>query len=421
MKPYSGSNASGRPGRSPVEPIVPDRDLMAIAEDVDRVLAQPSAWLRFPPRLERVFEAELGDERARLLIWAGLVALLSYDLFLIADYSLLSDIFPQAAAFRLGVVTPLGLLVVVALWRGVSAAIRETLESAIVFVSAASLVVFAYLSQAPDSIYYRSGLNSGLLLVVAYGNIVVRLRFPYALATSLAIVVFTAAFTPTVSQLPLILHVNNLLGLVTAAVFTLIANYVIERDQRRSYLLGLRERIRRAALVIDNAKLVELSHVDSLTGVANRRGLEEHLRLLRIAHASDDYAVMMFDIDHFKGYNDHYGHLAGDTCLRKVAEALRAGLHRSGDLAARFGGEEFVVVLTGVDHAAAEQVANRLCQRVAELRIPHAASPIADVVTISAGVALATFGAEQDALDVFSAADQALYRAKSSGRNRASL
>ena len=129
-------------------------------------------------------------------------------------------------------------------------------------------------------------------------------------------------------------------------------------------------------------------------------------------------AVMMIDVDFFKLYNDEYGHQQGDQCLTSVARALQSGLHRGGDFVARYGGEEFVVILPGTDEAAGKAQAERLCERVRDLEIPHAQSSTAPVVTVSIGCAATYPSSNTMPATLIAAADQALYEAKRRGRNR---
>jgi diguanylate cyclase (GGDEF)-like protein len=126
----------------------------------------------------------------------------------------------------------------------------------------------------------------------------------------------------------------------------------------------------------------------------------------------------MADIDHFKLYNDNYGHLAGDDCLKAVASTLAESLQRATDLVARYGGEEFVVVLGESDLAEAEETAERLRKRVADVAMPHADSVTASHVTISIGVATTVPGKDSEKELLIAAADDALYEAKEAGRNR---
>jgi diguanylate cyclase (GGDEF)-like protein len=369
--------------------------------------------MRFPQQLEEVFERETSAARAHHLVVGGLIAILIYNLFLYTDYLMVPDVFMKAAFIRLGIVTPLTILVLIGLWRGLSPVLRESIEAAITVCAGASVVYILVISKFPYVAYY----HTGLILVVTFGNIVVRLRFWYALAASLLMVAIYILFYPVTPGLPAVIPMINIIVLCSSVIFTLFANYTLERDQRRSYLLSLRERIRRTALAADNTKLTELSHIDPLTGIPNRRELAEYLTRLLQQPRSNLLAIAMFDIDHFKRYNDLYDHPAGDECLRQVAGALRESLRHDGDLVARFGGEEFVAVLPGADLQIVEQIAERMRQAVQDMAIPHATALGYGNITISAGVATASTSGGVDFQALFAAADSALYRAKSGGRN----
>lgn len=165
------------------------------------------------------------------------------------------------------------------------------------------------------------------------------------------------------------------------------------------------------------------SHIDGLTGIANRRRYDECIEeeFRRARRNATLLALIMVDIDHFKNYNDNYGHQAGDACLKAVAAALNGALHRPGDLLARYGGEEFVVVLPCTDREGAYLIAENMRGAIEALNIRHAASDVADHVTISLGVAalIPYHSRELDELQV--AADKALYQAKREGRNRVAV
>ena len=166
--------------------------------------------------------------------------------------------------------------------------------------------------------------------------------------------------------------------------------------------------------------LQQLAARDSLTGLANRRSFDEYLDVewRRSMRQGDPISLILADIDHFKRYNDHYGHLQGDECLRNVAATLQAGLFRPADLVARYGGEEFVFILPATEAAGALIVAHRLRDAVHALGIDHEGAPEIGTVTISIGVA--TLVAERDSHPdtLIADADSALYRAKAGGRNR---
>lgn len=170
------------------------------------------------------------------------------------------------------------------------------------------------------------------------------------------------------------------------------------------------------------AQLEALSTIDGLTGVANRRYFDGYLEKewTRSLRSGRPLSLIMCDIDFFKGYNDTYGHLEGDECLRKVAGALNKMIKRPGDLVARFGGEEFVVVLPETDLDGAVQVAELLRSKIEELKIEHKKSRINNYLTISLGVSTVVPDSESSSIELISLADTALYQAKKEGRNRIS-
>ncbi|ALJ36203.1 diguanylate cyclase [Azospirillum brasilense] len=163
-----------------------------------------------------------------------------------------------------------------------------------------------------------------------------------------------------------------------------------------------------------------LSFNDGLTGIANRRRFDEVLlrEWRRCGRAQLPLSLIMLDVDQFKPYNDHYGHQAGDECLRAVAQLLAEQMMRPGDLIARYGGEEFVCLLPETDEDGAVQVAERLRRTVADRRLPHAVSHVADHVTISLGVATARPMLDDTPERLTQLADGLLYEAKRAGRNR---
>ena len=168
-----------------------------------------------------------------------------------------------------------------------------------------------------------------------------------------------------------------------------------------------------------NQELRRLTSLDGLTEVANRRHFDEVLarEWRRAIRQCDEVSVIMCDIDHFKRYNDTYGHQDGDEVLRQVACALRGSMDRGGDLLARYGGEEFVAVLPGTSRSGAAFVAGQMRQAIYELSIEHNGSPYG-IVTASFGVASAQAEQNINPLDIVGAADRALYEAKRAGRNR---
>ncbi len=173
-------------------------------------------------------------------------------------------------------------------------------------------------------------------------------------------------------------------------------------------------------LAIANQKLQELATTDGLTGIANRRQFDRVLMLewRRLAREELPLSLIMFDIDFFKLYNEFYGHLGGDDCLRQVAGAIARSAKRAGDLAARYGGEEFAVILPNTSAEGANFVARKICDGIASLKLPHARSSIGPYVTLSCGIATAIPSGEESPDTLIHSADSALYQAKNEGKNR---
>jgi len=197
---------------------------------------------------------------------------------------------------------------------------------------------------------------------------------------------------------------------------------LISELQARERELERRVRERTRELERSNRRLTAMNATDGLTGIANRRHFDETLAAewSRARRNGQQLTLAMLDVDHFKQYNDHYGHQAGDNVLRQVAAELTRRMRRAGDMVARYGGEEFAIISQagGEEHALA--MADQICQAIAGLKLTHPHSPFG-VLTVSLGVAVTTPGDQDSIVDFLKTADTALYRAKQLGRNRVEL
>jgi diguanylate cyclase (GGDEF)-like protein len=209
----------------------------------------------------------------------------------------------------------------------------------------------------------------------------------------------------------------------------LITILITAMRQRRHALLALRDERdqldrnvaeRTRELSEANFKLQRLSEYDGLTGVPNRRKFEAvwEVEWNRALRQRLPLAVAMVDVDHFKAYNDRYGHLLGDECLKRVAHALASSMRRAGELTARYGGEEFVVVLPGLSEREAFEAAQRLRVAVEAQNIPHDTSCVAPMVTVSIGVVARVPVSGETPDSLLRDADDCLYQAKHRGRNQ---
>lgn len=371
--------------------------------------------LRFADEVEARFEADTRRRRGFSMALAGVIAALIYCLFLINDYSFRSDTFSIAVILRVGVMLPYGLPILWLVYRGVSPALRETLMASTVIVATViSCMIFAS-STAPYS--YLDVFSFGLILLV--GNIVYSLRFSYAVCSSAISVLIILTFVLPYEPMPAEAKRLAIFTLMAVAVFSLAANYRFERSERTAYLHVLKEKIRSGYYLKDNQELSRMSVTDPLTNLANRRQFDTVL-LMRWQEATDkglSLGLMVIDIDHFKAYNDYYGHPQGDECLRQVAKTMQAN-SRDADLVVRFGGEEFVVLMANASLEAAKPAAERIRRSVEALAIPNHGVSAQSVVTVSIGVAVLTPTDGASPADLLAQADVALYEAKRQGRSR---
>ena len=166
--------------------------------------------------------------------------------------------------------------------------------------------------------------------------------------------------------------------------------------------------------------LLTLSSQDGLTGIANRRHFDDFLakEWNRALRSRKPLSLILCDIDHFKAYNDCYGHQQGDKCLLRIAHTLDQYARRGGDLAARYGGEEFAIVLPETNLSNAAEIAEQIREAVENIAMPHAASQTSNVVTVSFGVATIIPNRNRQSRMLVALADKALYEAKQKGRNR---
>jgi diguanylate cyclase (GGDEF)-like protein len=246
------------------------------------------------------------------------------------------------------------------------------------------------------------------LVIIAAVFLPIGLTFTQSLGVALFIAVFTGVLGFVMLEPGQLLEHGRLSVLLFFAVFvSAVGAFLRERAQRDQFLL---RRI-----------LHDRAMSDALTGIANRRGFEEHAATA-LQQARRDRVPVVFavlDVDHFKRYNDHYGHQAGDVALALIARAIDSALRPPMDMVGRLGGEEFGLLLYDTKPEKAEERLERVAAAIAGLLIEHAASPTARQITVSMGAVV--FDGRETAAELYRRADAALYASKSSGRNRVEL
>ncbi len=376
---------------------------------VESAIASGFPLLSFPKQLDRAFEHEVASERCRQLVLGGLFGIVLYNLFLISDWVITPDIFSTALWVRLGVVTPIVLLMIGPLYLGPPVGMREFLVVAgVVGLGVGSSVFLMLASHAP----HHDAQHQFIILFPLFLTMVQRVRFWWSVPACLACFALHAGGLAMLPQYPFEFQVSANAVFGGAVILCLFASYVLERETRMNYLLSLRGRLERRDL---DAK----SHRDPLTGLRNRRSLDEAVEACdRDEARGEELAVVLLDIDNFKAFNDTAGHQAGDVCLKRVAGIIQSELRDFADDAFRFGGEEFIVVLQGANLAMAIRISERIRKAIEDASIPHPALAADGVVTVSVGVASSILSREIRVGLIISAADTALYSAKRNGRNQ---
>ena len=391
-------------------------------------LMDPARWtpprLEFSPDQERRYIQATRASRLTHFMRSGWIALICYNLFVFSDRLMVPDVFDQALHVRLLVFTPVALFMLALGSWGRSWMLRLPDAVTEIFVgfsgvmAALSLVYILALSQSDVALLYRTGL----VPILVYGNLVQRFRFRWAVCFTVAVLLVYGVgyFAHAGDHGPYdVFELSQFLFVVAIGGYTLVVNYRIELEDRRRFDRSERAAQARARLEASQQELDALSRRDALTGVPNRRHLDEYLaqQWQATRNQGQAFSVMLLDVDHFKDFNDRYGHPAGDQCLQHVAQALMKAVGPVRGLLARWGGEEFVVVLPHTGASVALQVAENLRATVEALCLRHEVSANG-VVTISAGVATAAVDADPASLErLLSMADGALYQAKAAGRN----
>lgn len=373
-------------------------------------------WGKFVPELEAAYQQEMERIRVERIYRVGIIGIVLYGAFALTDRAMLPDTYHHAWAIRFLLVLPFMVLSMLLLPKLRTPLQRETALALSILVSGISLPLIAGMSDHPNAVHYQTGIT----LIVMFGNIVLNLRFRTAFITSVTLSIVYGVTLAWAIDMPQEVRFNNWVFCFTSITISLIANFRMDQDRRRVYLAHVREQERNEELSHAVELLAKLSAEDALTQIANRREFDRRIDVEwgRARRDGDALTLILIDVDCFKSYNDHYGHPAGDLCLQKIAAVLKAIPRRSADLVARFGGEEFVVLLPGISAEDAAGLAERMRHAVAELQIPHATSYVAPNVTASFGVATLQPAACDGPEQLVAAADAALYKAKEKGRNR---
>lgn len=390
---------------------------MLDASQIDRELEKKPSAVRFSDQLELRYQSDIHATRRRHLILCLILGGFTFSSFSLWTAVINPKELVSAILQMVGTCVP-STLIGVLLLKKLSERWREyasMLPSYTGFIVAYNVVVNG---EQP-----ASGEQSLFMfcwpLMLIYVNTCMKSPFNVALVYNIFCLIITAWGVHTA---PISLSAGGLImtAIGSSSFFSLLGNYWSNAEARRRYLYWLREETRASSLTDANSDLQRLSETDSLTGLANRRHIQPQLDAITTNHLNrqSEGAVLLIDIDHFKRYNDHYGHLLGDECLRVVATAL-GSCFISPCTVARFGGEEFIAVLPDTSHDEARRIAHHVLQTIRELNIAHLGRTDGiSIITVSIGLAHSASIELTDSSSLLDQADKALYRAKRGGRNR---
>lgn len=359
-------------------------------------------FLTFKKQLEVEFKGFYLEQNQWRILSAAIVGLLCYSAFPWFNAAFLSaKALPELWLLTFGIICPMFLAVIFAfIAPGKSAAQKPAILFSVLVCGWGTVAMISLADLHGENLPYEA-----LILVTVYAYFFSGLLLLAAICCSLSILMLYLVMGVFSSIEPIDL-LNNSISLIGVNAVGILGCYLFERTMRKNFL--------------NQGILREMAQKDALTGICNRRFFDENYdRIWRQASREEKYlTVMLVDVDYFKKFNDSYGHVKGDASLKKIAEALNKLVKRPLDLVARYGGEEFVVVCYNARKEFAWSLSERMRESIESLDIPHCSSDVTDHITLSVGAAVVMpdnqFGAEF----LLEAADEALYEAKRSGRNK---
>lgn len=291
----------------------------------------------------------------------------------------------------------------------------EISYSTALLVGGFGLITITWYAAQGGNIHYWNGL----LLYIFYAYIFTGIRFCYAVVCSWLVTIGYAIVSLYFDTLPGSILLNNISFLLAANIIGMFGSHTMERYIRKSFLYERQMNLDKIKLTDVNHRLEQLSFVDGLTGIGNRRAF--HVALEREwnrgKREQSHLSLLFIDIDFFKRYNDHLGHLAGDECLKRVAETMQQSARRPADLLARYGGEEFLLLLPETGANEATGIAEHIRKNVENLNIPNPGLPQNGNITVSVGLCSTVVDEGFSETDLIETADKALYEAKRLGKN----
>jgi diguanylate cyclase (GGDEF)-like protein len=374
--------------------------------------------LRFPTEQESAFRDINVEQRRQVLAFTAVLGLVIFNIYTLSSRSMLPDI--QDSVFMTQIWLSLTMLVVATttyflpvptLWREATFSLGT---------SAVGIISAWVMSQSHQMT--AIAFSVCLVLIPMFSGVAARQPFWFTCVPAVTTCLAALLFLRPVGAVQTLVASDSVLMIATNTLFTLILAYTLEYGARKGWLLTQIERLQGEALQAATRRLHDLSVLDPLTGISNRRQFEDTFQRIwtEAEKKQGQIALLVIDVDFFKLYNDGYGHPVGDRCLKQVASAINQTAQANHGFAARLGGEEFGILLPNADKAQALQMGERLCAavRLADIEHRYSKVPGQSIVTVSVGAASLVATKHVNRHAFFAIADDALYQAKKDGRNR---
>jgi diguanylate cyclase (GGDEF)-like protein len=386
-------------------------------------LLNDRGWhLRFNEELEREFQQDYSHRYYLHMKIAGISGLFVFMACGFLDMIWAPEVASKTWLVRFIAAVPMAIPLLLSFWEPFAQKMGKRYMQHFICLfctsAVAGLVAISLIVPEPYNYYYYNAITVAIVIVFVLS----RLQFKWGIISAIimwfSLNIGLIGFGPENNRIA-ILVINNFVFL-GSSISAGMGTFLIERSLRQNYLQSRMLSLENRDLEESNLKLQYLSAIDGLTQIANRRSLDRNLSIewQRALRKREPIGFIMADIDHFKIFNDTYGHQAGDECLRTVATSLKDGARRPGDIVARYGGEEFALVLTDSSAEQAAIVAEQMREKLMNVIIKYKKNDPTHV-TASFGVASMVPGSGQATPEaLILAADQAMYQAKRSGRNR---
>ena len=394
-------------------------------EEIEKLL-QPGKGVRFflsfDQALEKLFCHYSLTNYQKINFYYPLVGVLGLLAFLIADYQIAPDAIYEMFYARLLGCASICFSVLVFVKNPHLNDVRKTHRNTQLVMCTCALIVHGSLLFI-GSVAARHGnfhYQTGSLLIIVLLCTLVSVHFRYVLPTILLILVSQLYFSKFVINARAPVFLDHVFIFSAVAAFACLANARMEHEVRKNFLQSLLLELKKEKLEQAKAALLQLSISDPLTGILNRRGFEQSMSKIWLSAIRHKYSVslLMLDIDFFKQYNDSHGHPKGDLALKVIAEVFQQQLKRPDDMVARWGGEEFAIVLPQTDKQAGLLIAESIRKSIWEKYIVHPESQFEKRITVSIGLVTTIPKPNSSYETLIQQADTLLYQAKNGGRNR---